>query len=106
MGGDGAIPRSVKLWSGRLGIITFLCKRQARVHTEQVQHLHSWRTADRPSIYHGVRVTVLPRSGNEARIQENANLFDFELSELDMRLLGGLVALSETIYKSPLAPAW
>jgi len=48
---------------------------------------------------------VIPRSGNIARIQENAQLFDFSLSELDMRLLTGLVTLSESTL-SHVKPGW
>jgi len=49
---------------------------------------------------------VLPRSTKPSRIEENVGLFDFELSEVDMRLLSGLVALSESTLSTPLAPPW
>merc|ERR1719210_2130271 len=39
---------------------------------------------------------VIPKSGTAMRIEENAKLFDFELSEVDMRLLNGLATLSES----------
>jgi diketogulonate reductase-like aldo/keto reductase len=48
---------------------------------------------------------VIPKSGNPARIEENSKLFDFALSEVDMRLLSGLVTLSESTV-SAVKPAW
>jgi len=49
---------------------------------------------------------VIPKSANPSRIVENARLFDFELSEVDMRLLNGIVALSECVIEAPLQPKW
>lgn len=48
---------------------------------------------------------VIPKSGNPSRIRENAELFDFSLTELDMRLLSGLVTLSESTV-SVFKPSW
>lgn len=61
------------------------------------QVLHRWALQ--------LGVAVIPKSATAARIQENARLLDFELSELDMRLLGGIVILSESIANS-VQPAW
>lgn len=49
---------------------------------------------------------VIPKSANPARIVENSRLLDFELSEVDMRLLNGMVALSESVIDAPLQPKW
>ena len=37
---------------------------------------------------HGI--TVLPKSCNKERIQENCDIFDFELDEEDMKILDSL----------------
>lgn len=48
---------------------------------------------------------VIPKSATMQRIEENARLFHFSLSDLEMRLLSGIVMLSESTV-STLAPKW
>jgi len=48
---------------------------------------------------------VLPKSVSKSRIEENARLFDFEISHADMGLLTGLITLAESA-GSYRAPAW
>lgn len=69
----------------------------ARCGRSPAQVLHRW------ALQQGV--AVIPKSATPARIQENAQLFDFELSAADVRLLDGIVTLSETVAGS-LSPAW
>merc|ERR1719235_2341517 len=52
------------------------------------QVLHRW------ALQRGVG--VIPKSATQARIIENKQLFDFELSESAMRLLDGIATLSES----------
>lgn len=61
------------------------------------QVLHRWALQ--------LGVAVIPKSATPKRIVENAQLLGFQLSELDMRLLSGLVALSESKAGS-FAPTW
>merc|ERR1712060_948857 len=61
------------------------------------QILHRWALQ--------LGVAVIPKSGTPARIAENLRLADFDLSELDMRLLSGLVVLSESM-EGKLSPPW
>eukprot|EP00747_Dinoflagellata_sp_TGD_P029475 gnl/TRDRNA2_/TRDRNA2_133924_c1_seq1.p1 gnl/TRDRNA2_/TRDRNA2_133924_c1~~gnl/TRDRNA2_/TRDRNA2_133924_c1_seq1.p1 ORF type:complete len:206 (-),score=46.38 gnl/TRDRNA2_/TRDRNA2_133924_c1_seq1:89-616(-) len=70
----------------------------ARYGRAPAQVLHRWALQ--------LGVAVIPKSGNVARVEENAKLFDFELSDLDMRLLNGIVTLGEAMVGSPTAPAW
>jgi len=35
-------------------------------------------------------VVTIPKSVHKERIKENANIFDFELSEIDMKIIDGL----------------
>lgn len=70
----------------------------ARYQRAPSQVLHRWALQ--------LGAAVIPKSATPARIEENAKLFDFELSEVDMRLLNGLVTLSESIPGSPTAPPW
>lgn len=69
----------------------------ARYSRTPAQVLHRW------ALQQGV--AVIPKSGTPARIAENLRLADFDLSELDMRLLSGLVVLSEST-EGKLSPAW
>merc|ERR1712217_662000 len=64
----------------------------ARHFRTPAQILHRWALQ--------LGVAVIPKSGTAARIQGNARLLDFELSDVDMRLLNGLVVLSESSGKS------
>mmetsp|Transcript_54340 Transcript_54340/g.99906 ORF Transcript_54340/g.99906 Transcript_54340/m.99906 type:complete len:572 (+) Transcript_54340:39-1754(+) len=70
----------------------------ARYQRTPAQVLHRW------ALQKGVG--ILPRSSRPERIQENARILDFELSDLDMRLLSGLVAISESLAGVPFSPAW
>jgi len=69
----------------------------ARYGRSPAQVLHRWALQ--------LGVAVIPKSATAARIHENAQLFDFELAAPDMRLLNGLVTLSESVAGSVL-PAW
>lgn len=69
----------------------------SRLRKSPSQVLHRWALQ--------LGAGVIPKSGNAARIEENAQLFDFELSEVDMRLLSGLVTLSESTV-SKVKPEW
>jgi len=69
-----------------------------RVGRTPAQVLHRWALQ--------LGVAVIPKSTTPARIAQNAQILDFELPELEMRLLNGIVALSETVAGGPLAPAW
>jgi len=68
----------------------------ARYGRSPAQVLHRWALQ--------MGVAVIPKSGTPARIEENARLFDFELSASDMRLLDGIVSLSESTAGSVLPP--
>ncbi|CAE8639189.1 unnamed protein product [Polarella glacialis] len=71
----------------------------ARYRRTPSQVLHRW------ALQQGV--AVIPKSATAARIQENAQILDFELAELDMRLLSGLVTLSESSPgASGIKPSW
>lgn len=70
----------------------------ARYQRSPAQVLNRW------TLQQGVG--VLARSTKAARIEENARILDFELSDLDMRLLGGLVTLSESLIGAPVSPVW
>jgi len=61
------------------------------------QVLHRWALQ--------LGASVIPKSANPARIAENARLLDFRLSEPDVRLLSGLVTLSESTSQT-FAPTW
>lgn len=65
----------------------------AQVGRTPSQVLHRW------ALQRGMG--VIPKSATEAHIRENAQLFDFELSEAFMRLLDGLATLSESTARSP-----
>eukprot|EP00927_Polykrikos_kofoidii_P073342 TRINITY_DN69383_c0_g1_i1.p1 TRINITY_DN69383_c0_g1~~TRINITY_DN69383_c0_g1_i1.p1 ORF type:complete len:596 (-),score=96.66 TRINITY_DN69383_c0_g1_i1:44-1831(-) len=62
------------------------------------QVLHRWALQ--------LGAAVIPKSKTATRIVENGQIFDFELTEPDMRLLNGLVCLSESTYGSPVKPSW
>lgn len=68
-----------------------------RVGRTPSQVLHRWALQ--------LGAGVIPKSGDPGRIAENARLFDFALSDVDMRLLSGIVTLSESSV-SALAPSW
>jgi len=70
----------------------------ARYGKTAAQVLHRWALQ--------LGVAVIPKSATAARIEENAKLFDFELSEVDMRILNGLVCLSEAMLGAPPTPSW
>lgn len=70
----------------------------ARYGRSPAQILHRW------ALQSGA--AVIPKSASPARIAENARLLDFALSELDMRLLNGLVTLSESTADAAFSPAW
>lgn len=57
-----------------------------RVGRPASQVLHRWLLQ--------LGVAVIPRSSKRERIVENAQVFDFELSEADMHLLSGLASLA------------
>lgn len=61
------------------------------------QILHRW------ALQRGVG--VIPKSATQARIAENARLFDFEIPESQMRILDGLATLSESGASLPLKPS-
>ncbi|CAK0829902.1 unnamed protein product, partial [Prorocentrum cordatum] len=69
----------------------------ARCGRSPAQVLHRWALQ--------LGVAVIPKSGTPARIAENLRVADFDLSELDMRLLSGLVVLSESM-EGKLSPPW
>eukprot|EP00929_Paragymnodinium_shiwhaense_P085081 TRINITY_DN45544_c0_g1_i1.p1 TRINITY_DN45544_c0_g1~~TRINITY_DN45544_c0_g1_i1.p1 ORF type:complete len:559 (-),score=119.69 TRINITY_DN45544_c0_g1_i1:111-1733(-) len=60
------------------------------------QVLHRW------ALQRGVG--VIPKSATKARILENAQLFDFEIPEPQMRILDGLATLSESGAAMPVKP--
>lgn len=61
------------------------------------QILHRWALQ--------LGTAVIPKSASPKRIVENAQLLDFQISEVDMVLLNGIVALSESTTEA-FAPAW
>lgn len=61
------------------------------------QVLHRW------ALQHGVG--VIPKASSKARIAENMQLFDFELTAPEMALLDGLATLSEST-DSKVLPPW
>ncbi|CAE8597641.1 unnamed protein product, partial [Polarella glacialis] len=69
---------------------------QARGRTSS-QVLHRW------ALQHGI--AVIPKASSLARIRENAQLLDFELSAAEMLALDGLATLSESTHDQ-LRPAW
>eukprot|EP00928_Gymnodinium_smaydae_P029018 TRINITY_DN21979_c0_g2_i1.p1 TRINITY_DN21979_c0_g2~~TRINITY_DN21979_c0_g2_i1.p1 ORF type:complete len:491 (-),score=92.54 TRINITY_DN21979_c0_g2_i1:61-1533(-) len=68
-----------------------------RVGRTPAQVLHRWALQ--------LGTAVIPKSGTAERILSNSQLFDFHLSEVDMRLLNGIVTLAESTL-SKFAPAW
>lgn len=51
-------------------------------------------------------VITIPRSSNPGRIRENLAIFDFALSEEEMRGLAGLASPAGRIVSPPFAPVW
>lgn len=68
-----------------------------RVGKTPSQVLHRWALQ--------LGAGVIPKSGTAERIIENARIFDFHLSDVDMRLLNGISTLSESSL-SKFAPSW
>lgn len=52
------------------------------------------------------QVAAIPRSSKPERITENLNIFDFELSEEDMRAIHHLRNQNQRLVKPSFAPAW
>lgn len=61
------------------------------------QVLHRWALQ--------LGAAVIPRSSSASRIAENARLFDFQLSDLDVRLLNGIATLGDSTVDR-VAPPW
>merc|ERR1712046_488696 len=48
---------------------------------------------------------IIPKSTKKERIEENFKVFDFEITQAEMRLLNGLISLAETA-SGRFAPSW
>lgn len=51
-------------------------------------------------------IIAIPRTGNEAHLQQNFELFDFELSAEDMQTIRDLEGQKRLVSPAGLAPAW
>ncbi len=51
-------------------------------------------------------VAAIPRSGQRAHLMENIDVFDFALTEADMKAISGLATPGGRLVRPPMAPQW